>query len=379
MFDKVFQYAGPHKKGMIQATILVLFSVISGVFPFFMAYQIIAPLVSGEKLSVFYVSVRVFMILILLILQALFYGWGLSISHKAAYGTLYRLRVLLQEKLESLPLGVIQEKGTELLKKLFVDDVDGLEILLAHTLPEGIANLMVPVVIYIMMFIVDWKLAFLSLASVPFSVIAMKTMYSIGMKKMGSYYQAGQIMNNTIIEYINGMEVIKVFNKAGQSYERFERDVKNYRNLTLGWYKACWPWMAIYNSLLPCTIILTLPLGSWLVLRGHSILPDLILILCLSLSIGIPLLRALGFLPTMPQINYKIMAIEGVLESEPLKHTGNEFIGKDYTIEYKNVTFGYDEKDVISNISFIIHPNNTVALVGKSGSGKSTLAKLVLV
>ena len=94
----------------------------------------------------------------------------------------------------------------------------------------------------------------------------MMTMYSVGMKKMGPYYMAGQKMNNTIIEYINGMEVVKVFNKDADSYERFRKDISDYRNYTLAWYRAAWPWMAIYSSLLPCTIILTLPVGAWFVL-----------------------------------------------------------------------------------------------------------------
>ena len=201
------------------------------------------------------------------------------------------------------------------MKKLFVDDVDSLEVLLAHSMPEGIANLMVPIAVYVAMFFVDWKLALLSLASIPLSLVAMMTMYSVGMKKMGPYYMAGQKMNNTIIEYINGMEVVKVFNKDADSYERFRKDISDYRNYTLAWYRAAWPWMAIYSSLLPCTIILTLPVGAWFVLCGWSALPNLILVLCLSLSIGMPLLKSLGFLPTMPQLNYKISALEQVLDA----------------------------------------------------------------
>ena len=93
---------------------------------------------------------------------------------------------------------------------------------------------------------------------------------------MGPYYQSAQKMNNTIIEYINGMEVVKVFNRESESYENFRKDVTDYRDYTLAWYKAAWPWMAIYGSLLPCTVILTLPLGAWFVLCGISTLPDLI-------------------------------------------------------------------------------------------------------
>ena len=224
---------------------------------------------------------------------------------------------------------------------------------------------MIPIAVYVAMFFVDWKLALLSLASIPISLIAMMTMYSVGMKKMGPYYMAGQKMNNTIIEYINGMEVVKVFNKDADSYERFRKDVSDYRDYTLAWYKAAWPWMAIYSSLLPCTIILTLPVGAWFVLSGWSTLPNLILVLCLSLSIGMPLLKSLGFLPTMPQLNYKISALEQVLDAPELQQTEDAFHGKDDTITYDHVSFAYQttqpgpdgkpvviEDEVLHDISF---------------------------
>ena len=391
MFQKVFEYAGPHKKGLYAATAVVLVSVLMGVLPFVLAYQVIAPLVMGAELDASFLILRVVLVLVCLVLQALLYGWGLNLSHKAAYDTLLRLRTALQKRFEKLPLGVIQDKGTGTVKKLFVDDVDSLEVLLAHSMPEGIANLMVPIAVYVAMFFVDWKLALLSLASIPISLFAMMTMYSVGMKKMGPYYMAGQKMNNTIIEYINGMEVVKVFNKDADSYERFRKDVSDYRDYTLAWYKAAWPWMAIYSSLLPCTVILTLPLGAWFVLSGWSALPDLILVLCLSLSIGMPLLKSLGFLPTMPQLNYKISALEQVLDAPELQQTPDSFHGKDDTIVYDHVSFGYTktqpgpdgkpmvvEDEVLHDISFTAKAGQKTALVGESGSGKSTLAKLLI-
>jgi ATP-binding cassette subfamily B protein IrtA len=81
-----------------------------------------------------------------------------------------------------------------------------MEMLLAHALPEGFANTVIPVVVYTALFFVDWKLALMSLASLPVGFLAMMVMYRIGQNGMVSYYEAGKVMNNTIIEYINGME-----------------------------------------------------------------------------------------------------------------------------------------------------------------------------
>lgn len=391
MFQKVFAYAGPHKKDLYRATFIVLLSVLMGVLPFVLAYQVISPLIMEGSVESGYVTLRAAGILLCLVLQAVLYGWGLDVSHEAAYNTLLRLRTSLQKQFEELPLGFIQDMGTGAVKKLFVDDVDSLEVLLAHSMPEGIANLMVPLAVCLAMFFADWKLALLSLASVPVSFAAMMIMYSVGMQKMGPYYMAGQKMNNTIIEYINGMEVVKVFNKDAESYERFREDISGYRDCTLEWYQTAWPWMAVYSSLLPCTVILTLPLGAWFVLHGYSSLPDLILVLCLSLSIGTPLLKSLGFLPTMPQLNYKISALEQVLKTAPLKQTDDAFHGTNHDICFDHITFGYEKtqpgpdgkplttaSEVLHDISFTAKSGQKTALVGESGSGKSTLAKLLV-
>lgn len=378
MFSKIFQYAGPYRTKTILSGVVILLAVVFQVLPFLFVYRIIAPLIMGETMDVSHIAVCVAGVGLCLILNAVLYVKGLSMSHEAAYNILMRLRVSLQGRMENLPLGKIQEKGTGSLKRMFVDDVDSIEMLLAHALPEGLGNTAIPVLVYASLFLVDWKLALLSLGSLPVGMAAMWMMYAIGNRDMVNYYKAGRIMNNTIIEYINGMEVVKVFNKDSDSYRRYRSDITAYRDFTIGWYRACWPWMALYNSILPCVSILTLPLGSWFVLRGYSQLPDLILVMCLSLSIGLPLLKALSFVPSLPQINYKIETLENIMSEEPLQQRPEGFCGDDMTIRFNDVAFAYDDKVAVDKINMTVEEGSRVALVGESGSGKSTLAKLLV-
>ena len=378
MFQQVLNYAGEYRKTTYLSIAVMLSGIIMNVLPFLFLYQLLRPLLTGEAVGPEYILARVLAIAVCGVLYAFLYVKGLSLSHNAAYHTLQNLRISLQGKLEGQPLGVIQEKGTGSLKKMFIDDVDSIELLLAHALPEGLANLAVPLFVFIAMFFVDWKLALLSLCSLPLGFVAMGAMYQAGISKMDAYYGAARKMNNTIVEYINGMEVVKVFNRDGDSYRRFEEDVRSYRDFTLDWYKVCWPWMALYNSILPCTALFTLPVGAWLVLKGFSTLPDLALVLCMSFGVGAPLLRSLSFMSTMPQLKYKIDALEHLMDAPALQQTDASFSGADYSISFEDVRFAYQEKEVLHGISFQAAPGSLTALVGESGSGKSTLAKLLV-
>ena len=379
MFKKALAYTGKYRKTTYAAIAFMIVGVAMTVVPYFVVYQLILPLLGyGDTLSVGGITLRIAIVGLCGVLYAVLYVHGLSLSHVSAYHTLKNLRISLQTKLESQPLGTIQSKGVGEIKKIFIDDIETIELLLAHAIPEGLSNFAVPAIVYLSMFFVDWKLALLSLCSLPAGILTMGFMYKSGKSKMDSYYGATKRMNSTIIEYINGMEVVKMFNRDGESYKRFEKDVYSYRDFTLDWYRVCRPWMALYNSILPCIAILTLPLGCWFVLKGYSTLPDLILVLCMSFGIGTPLLRALSFMGNIPQLNYKIENLEKAMNEKPLQQSEEPFSGIDHTVSFENVTFAYDKKEVLHGISLTAEEGRLTALVGESGSGKSTLAKLLV-
>ena len=378
MFNKVRPYMGGYVRYTYGALAVMLAGLIAYAVPFFMVYRIIRPLLEGEKLSTGYYAVHTAIIFGCELAYSNLYVLGLKFSHISAYNTLKNIRISLQKKLERQPLGTIQDMGNGKIKKLFTDDIDQVELLLAHAIPEGIANLCMALIAIICMFFADWKLALLSLCSLPLGMFAMGMMFRTGMKRMNDYYAASAKMNATIIEYVNGMEVVKVFGRDGESYQQYENDIKNYRDFTLAWYKACWGWMSLYSAILPCVALVMLPVGTLFVISGISTLADLVLVFCLSLSIGLPLLKALNFAGKFPQLNYKIDEIEKAMDSEPLKSAGNSFRGGSHAVRFDNVRFAYKEKEVLHGVSLELGEGTLTALVGESGSGKSTLAKLLV-
>ena len=378
MIKKLFFYGKENNKITILSIILLFFAALLLILPFLFIYQTIYVLVSRQEITTNFILKEATAILICLIMQAALYVKGLSLSHKAAYGTIMNIRVSLQNKMEKLPLGIIESKGVGAFKKIFTDDIDSFEQLLAHAIPEGVSNALGTLLVLLGIFCCDWRLGALVVIIIPLGLIPVILMYKIGNKGMSNYYTAGQLMNNTIIEYVNGMEIVKVFNKSGESYEKLKTAVNNYRDYTLRWYRSCWPFMAIYQSFLPCTLLFALPVGSILVMEGIVGIAPFILALCLALGLGAPLLRTISFMSVVPQIRYKIEELEKVLESPPVKEGQNLYQGKDYDICFEHVFFKYDEKEVLHDINLNIKANTKVALVGESGAGKSTLAKLLI-
>lgn len=388
MISSVAPYMGKYKKYTVLASVLTTVGIVASVVPYFFLYQLIVPLTRHELPDFQFVVLRVAAIFVCLTVYALAYSKGLAFSHVSAYNTLKNIRISLKDRLENQPLGNIRELGTGQIKRVFTDDIDQIEILLAHAIPEGIANLTVPCVVTLAMFFVDWRLTLLTLAVLPFGAFGMYMMMKAGTSLMGAYYESAKKMNNTIIEYVNGMEAIKVFNKDGDSFRRFGEAVRGYRDFTLAWYRVCWPWMAVYNSTLPCLALFMLPFGGLMVLNGMLDLSQLVLVLCMSFAVGPAILRALSFGGKIPQLNYKIAELEKMLNGDPVKAGTKAFEGKNHDVAFRGVTFAYNKgnsdngqdeaQQVLHGITLYLKQGTTTALIGESGSGKSTLAKLLV-
>lgn len=374
----VLSYAGECKNKMYKAVGLIFVSVLVDIVPYLTVYNIIIKFVNKVETTPGYLISAAAVIGIALWLKTYLLTAGLDASHEVAFDSLMGMRKEFARKLTVLPLGKIQEKGSGSYKKNLVEDIDQMESFIGHMIPEGIPYLLSPLVVFIVLCVIDWRLALLSLGSIPFGFIAMGIMMVTGMKKMSAYYQAEEAMNRNIVEYIRGMEVVKIFNRMTSSFKKYKDSIENYRDFTLDWYKDSWTYMALYGAVLPCTILLLLPVGLHFYLAGTLSLATFLFSLLISLSIGLPLVKLVEFLPMFPQLQYKIAELEKTFEGEELRFEEKGVAPSDFSVCYENVSFGYTDITVIDNVSFTAAPNSLTAIVGDSGSGKSTLAKLLV-
>ena len=378
MFGRILKYAGKYKKHMYLAVAVMLAAITSSIMPYLLVYGLIDSLISGIPITFDQGVFVVGAVALFELLYAILYIWGLSLSHKAAYHTLENIRVSLQEKLEKQPIGSIKGMGTGAVKKTLSEDVEALEVLLAHMIPEGIANLAVPAVSLIVMFAISWQMALFTIIVMYFGYLASRQMYAVGTDNMGAYFASTKRLNNTIIEYVNGMEVVKIFNRDGQASSKLRKTVKTYRDFALGWYKVCWPWTATYGSIFPTVVLYSLPIGALLVMLGQLSFSSYVLVLCLSLGFGPMLVHCLGFMSAVPQVNYKIQTLEKTLDRPPLKEFDASFAGKNHDVELKHVRFAYGDDEALKDVSLKVPEGSMCAIVGESGSGKSTVGRLIV-
>ena len=376
--SKILQYAGAHRRTIYKAALCMTLGAAASIIPYLLVYTILEQVLNGSVPTLAGSGKMLAGILLAEIVYAVFYMYGFQLSHRAAYNTLENIRRFLQENLERKPLGKVREMGSGAIKKLFTDDIESIELLLAHMIPEGIANLTVAVFALVTILVIDWQLALLTCVVIALGISVSGQMYRVGVEQMGSYFAAAKRLNNTIIEYVNGMEVVRVFNRQDEFGERFASSVTAYRDFALSWYKVSFPWMALYGSLFSNILLYSLPFGTLLILLGQLTLARYILIICLSFGIAPLLLRCMSFIGAVPQASYKIQALEKAFDYPELKTGTAPFSGTGHSIEFRNVRFAYKDLEVLKDVSFTAQERQMTALVGASGSGKSTAAKLLV-
>lgn len=351
--------------------------VIAGIIPYIAASRILVYLLNGiADFKVYFLWMGIG--LLSYILKSVLYSMALSVSHKATFSVLKDVRLRMLEKLPKMPLGEIISVPSGNFKQIIVDQVESMEKPLAHLLPEMTSNLLGSLSIFIYLLFLDWRMALLSLVSIPVGMLFM----GLVMKNYAVQYEGSvkvnREMNSAIIEYVNGIEVIKTFNQDKRSYAKYKDKVIANARYFYEWMKSCQLPVSLSKNISPTTMITVLPFGWYFYISGSLSAEVFISVIILSLGIAGPLLETINFVDGLAKIGTIANSINLILEGKEQKHSDREVTIQQYNIDLQNVKFGYEEeKEILHGISLNIKEGTTVAFVGPSGSGKSTLAKLI--
>ncbi len=367
----------PYHGKFIGSIALAVLGVACQMVPYFCVAHIVMLMLSGDQNFSHYTAACV-IALCGYLGKVIFSNLSTTISHTATYYTLRDLRENITEKLARVPMGTILDTTSGQYKTTIVDRVEGMEPTFAHLIPEMTANVLVPLVIAVYLFLLDWCMALLSLVTLVVGLAVM----SAGMKnypvKWEGAVKAGKQMANAIVEYIGGIEVVKAFSQSAGSYKKYSDAVNYNANYYVDWMRENQKTMSAYNAILPSVLICVLPCGFAFWLSGSLELSTFLSIVIFSLGLIGPIIAAFTFTDDLAVLGTNVEEISQLLNAEELNHKDAPVKLEDTGISLRSVSFSYDgTTEVLHDVNFAIRPGTMTALVGPSGSGKSTVAKLI--
>lgn len=373
---RLMTFIRPHRSGFALSVVLAIISVASGLVPYFAVAEIVNLLVSGEMDFSVYLQWGLIG-LIAYLARSVFHGLSTRCSHEATFRVLSEMRRTIAEKLTRVPMGYLTATPSGRLKTTMVERIEQMEVPLAHIIPEMTANLLVPVALVVYLFVLDWRMALASLATIPLGMLCYMAQMKEYPKKYAAVMQANKHMNATTVEYVGGIEVIKAFNQSAASYEKFTDAVRQNTRLMLEWMKSTQGYSALMMTLWPAVLIAVLPVGCLLYQNGSLSASDFITIAILSLGIIGPLVAAIFLTDDFSKIATITGEIAAVLEEPELDRPKAQKKLEGHDISLQDVYFAYKDVQVLNGVSLDIKASTRTALVGPSGSGKSTIAKLI--
>lgn len=298
-------------------------------------------------------------------------------SHESAFIVLRNIRMAITGKLSRVPMGVILDTPSGKFKTTIVDTVEKLELPLAHMVPELTANILIPILMLVYLFVLDWRLALISLATIPVGVFCYMGMLKDYETRYARVLTAGKNMDAATVEYIGGIEVVKTFNQGERSYKKYADAVAENEASKVTWFKQTNGYYVTGLSILTSTLVGVLPLGSWLFMNGKIDAGTLITCIILALGLVKPLIQALQYTDSLAMVDSTVKEVGNLLDQPELVRPMIRADLVNTDVSFENVTFRYKDVEILHGISFDCVKGGMTAIVGPSGSGKSTIARLI--
>jgi len=387
----ILQFAEEKKTTYALSIFLALLSVACGLAPYLLIADIVQKLLGGVYDWNVYLH-ECSIIALFWLGNVVFHGLSTAASHAATFTVLGNIRKRLCDKLVRVPLGTVLSMPSGALKNILVERIDSMETTLAHIVPEYTSNIVLPVAMFVYLFTIDWRMGLASLATLPVGLVAVCLMLVRSKGRFSYAVQKTKVLNDTAVEYINGIEVIKAFGKSKSSYEKFVIAAKEGSDCYVEWMRDCIWFHAFATVVAPSTLLSVLPAGGILFLHGMISAVDFITVIILSMSIIQPFLIAFSYHDDLAKAGVIFGEVGGILGMSELDRPEHDCqTPKDNSIVLKDVQFSYknsgesdgkaeksqDRRQILHGINLAFPQGSYTALVGPSGSGKSTIARLI--
>ena len=374
----LLSFASPCRGKMAASVALAILSVAGGFVPYLGVYQIIRLFLERQASwegILFWCGVC----LAGYAVKVVGYALSTMLAHVSAYTILEGLRLRAADRLMGAPLGEVESRPIGAMKSTIVDRIEDIEPPLAHMIPELSSNILLPLVVVIAMFLIDWRMGLALLVTIPVALIPMAFGMQSYNKNYAAYMEANAHVNSVIVEYVEGIQVVKAFSQGERSYQKFARAVSSFKEFTMNWYRCTWASMNLCLSILPTTLLGTLPVGVYLYQAG--VLDPAQVTLCLMMALGIvsPLMSATAFINSMKSMQFAVKDTRELLDLPQLSQAEQDVPLDGRAMQLRDVSFSYggqDGKEVLHHLDLTILQGKFTALVGPSGGGKSTIARL---
>ncbi len=376
-FSWVLEFAGRKRSYYLGSVLLAILGVAASFVPYLLIADVVGKLLSGNRDLNYYLT-SVVLMAICWVVRVTLHSISTTLSHVATFNVLGGIRQQLCKKLSTIPLGSVLDDNSGSYKNIIVERVDSMETTLAHIVPEFTSNILLPIVMFIYLLTLDWRVGLSNLIPAVIGLLFAAVMMAKSQGEFEVTVQKTKYLNDTAVEYINGIEVIKAFGKTGSSYEKFVNAAREGADCFINWMRKCIWWQAGSLSFMPATFLGVLPVGLYLVKKGSLAPEDFITCIILSAGLISPLVVAFSYMDDIMKMKTIFGEVTEILEREdmvrPQKLTK---LPQGSDIVLRGVTFSYKDKEILHGIDMDIKQGQVNAFVGPSGSGKSTIARLI--